>query len=83
MTVQTNKLLHIKEATDVNNIYPWEHEAKVQGRKKTLVQLLKQFHACFYWLYKKGINCAMVSLQGLHLGDALRCPNISASLGLK
>ena len=34
-------------------------------------------------LYEKGLTHAMVSLQGLHLGDTLRCPNISSSVGLK
>ena len=68
----------------MKNIYPQEHEAKVQGRKKTLVQSLKQFHTHFYQLYEKGMTCAMVGLQGLHSGDALRCLNISVgSLGSK
>ena len=48
-----------------------------------MVQLLKQFHACFYWLYEKCMTCAMVGLQGLHLGDTLRHPNISTGMGLK
>ena len=55
----------------------------VQGRKTTLVQSLKQYHAHFYWLYQKGTTCAMVILQGLHLGNAFRCPNVSVSMGLK
>ena len=71
MMVQTDQLLHIKEATD---IYSLDHEAKVQGRKKTLVQELKQFPTCFYCLYEKGKTHAMVSLKGLHLGDALGTP---------
>ena len=72
----TDQLLHIKEATDPKkNIYLLEHEAKVQGRKKTLVQSLKQFHAHFYWLYKKSMTHAMVCLQGLYLGNVKSfCP---------
>ena len=42
-----------------------------------------QFHAHFYLLYEKGMACAIVILQGLHLGDTFRCPNVSASVGLK
>ena len=56
---------------------------KVNGRKKTLVQSLKQFHSHYYQLYQKGMTHTMVSLQGLYSGDALRCPNISAGVGLK
>ena len=67
----------------MRNIYPQEHETDINRRKKALVQSLKQFHAHFYWLYKEGMTCAMVSLQGLHLGDALKCLCISASMGLK
>ena len=48
MMVWTDQLLCIKKATDMKNIYPWEHEAEVQGKKKTLVQSQKLFHACFY-----------------------------------
>ena len=58
-------------------------ETGAQGRKKTLVQSLKQYHAHFYQLYEKGMTCAMASLQGLHVGDVFRCPNVSASVGLK
>ena len=81
MTVQTDQLLCIKKATNVKNIYPEEHEVK--GRKKALVQSLKQFHTHFYWLYEKGMTGAMVGLQGLHLGNVIRCPNISAGVELK
>ena len=35
MMVETNQLPCIKEATNAKNIYPQEHEAEVQGRKKT------------------------------------------------
>ena len=47
MMVQTDQLLWIKEAANVKNIYPQEHEADVHW-KKTLVQSLKQLHACYY-----------------------------------
>ena len=47
------------------------------------MQLKKEFHTHYYQLYKKGMTHTMVSLQGLHSGDTLRCPNISASMGLK
>ena len=36
-----NQLLQIKVATNVRNIYPWEHKANVNWRKKALVQSLK------------------------------------------
>ena len=82
MMVRTNQMLQIKEATH-SKIHPNESEAEVHRRKKTIVQSVKQFHACFYRLYEKGMTHAMVSLQGLHLGDAFRHPDISASVGLK
>ena len=44
---------------------------------------LKQYHACYYWLYEKGTTRAMVGLQGLHLSDVFRHSNISSSVGLK
>ena len=72
LIVLTNQLLKIKDVTHVK-LYPCEHKAKIHGREKTLVQSLKYFHAHFYQLYEKGTTCAMVSLQGLHSGDALRC----------
>ena len=34
MTVSTEQLLHIEEATNVKNSYPHEHEAKVYGRRR-------------------------------------------------
>ena len=79
---RTDQLLQIKGGAHLK-IHPPELEAGVQGRKKTLVQSLKQFHAHFYQLYKMGTTHAMVSLQGLHLGNAFRHPNVSASMGLK
>ena len=47
------------------------------------MQLLKQFHACFYCLYEKGMTHTMVALQGLHMGDALKCRNISVGVWQK
>ena len=82
MMVRTNKLLQIKEVTH-SKIHTHESEAEVPERKKTLVQLLKQFHAHFYWLFKKGTTHAMVGLQGLHLGEAFKCSNVSGNMGLK
>ena len=67
----------------MKNIYPHEYEAEVHGRKKTLVQPLKQFQAQYYQLYEKGMSHTMVGLQGLYLGSAFRFPNISAGMGLK
>ena len=78
MMVRTDQLLQIKEVTHLK-IHPCESKAGVQGRKKTLVQSLKEFHAHFYWLYKK----AMVSLQGLHLGNAFRLPNCFCQHGVE
>ena len=83
MTMWTDQLHLIKEATRVKNIYPWEPEAKAQGRKKILVQSVKQFHVWFYWLYKKGTTYAIVSLQEIYLGDALQHPNGSTGVGVK
>ena len=77
-----NQLLQIKEVANAKNIYPQEHNVKVHD-KKTLVQSMKQFHACCYWLYEKSMACAMVGLQGLHSDEAFRHPNISGSVGLK
>ena len=82
MMDRTEQLLQIKEAMD-SKIYPGELKAGVQGRKKPHVQTLKQFHGRFYWLYEKGMTHAMVGLQGLHVGDAFRCPNGSARMELK
>ena len=82
MTGRTDQLLQIKETTH-SKIHPCELEAWVQGRKKTFTQTLKQFPACFYQLHKKGMTHAMVRLQGLHLCDTFRCPNVSTSVGLK
>ena len=61
----------------LRNPPPW-----IRGRGPR-EKALKKFHVCFYWLYEKGTTHAMVGLQGLHLGIAFRCPNVSASLGLK
>ena len=82
MMDRTDQLLCIKETTHLK-IHPHESEGGAQGRKKTLMQSLKQFHAAFCQLYKKGTTCATVGLQGLHLDNAFRYPNVSASMGLK
>ena len=82
MTDRPKQLLRIKEAMH-SKIHPHESEAGAWGRKKTLVQPLKQYHAFFYQLYEKGVIHAMVGLQGLHSGDAFRHPNVSLSVGLK
>ena len=83
MTFQTNQLLQIKEVANTKNTYPQEYEAEVHRKKKTLVHLLKQFHACYYWLHEKSMTHSMVGLQGLHLGKAFIWPNISAGIGVK
>ena len=44
MTIQTDQLLWIKEATNAK-IYLCEHGTEVHGRKKILVHSLKQFYA--------------------------------------
>ena len=80
MMAHTNHLLQIKVANNMGNFYPSEHKADVNGWKKALVQSLKQFHAHYYWLYEKDLNCAMVGLQNLHSGDALECSSISAGM---
>ena len=82
MTVRTDQLLHIAEATNLK-VYTWESEAEAHGWKKALVLSLKQYHTNYYQLYKKGISRAMVGLQGLHLGDTFRHSNVSSSVGLK
>ena len=83
MIVCTDLLLQIKAAANARNIYAWEHETNIDRRKKALVWSLKQFHTCYYQLYEKGTTHAMVGLQDLHLGNALRCSNISSGIGLK
>ena len=83
MMVCTDQLLQIKATTNTRNIYPQEHEADINQWKKGLVQSLKEFHACYYQLYEKGMTHAMVGLQSLHLGNTLKHPSISAGVGLK
>ena len=53
MTTRTDQLLHIAEATHFK-IYTRESEAGTCGLAKALVLSLKQFHAHYYRLYKKG-----------------------------
>ena len=82
MTRRTNQLLCVAEATGSKN-YTRESEAETHDWAKALVLSLKQFHAHFYRLYKKGTTRAMVSLQGLCSSDAFWHPNILANMGLK
>ena len=84
MMVCADQLLWIKAATSVRNIYPQEHKADINGREEgSSTVTLKQFHTHYYWLYGKGMTHTMVGLQSLHLGDALKCPSISAGTGFK
>ena len=82
MMIRTDQLLYITEATG-SKIYATELEAKTNGKAKTLVLLLKQYHTYHYWFYEKGTMRAMVGLPGLHTSDAFQCCNVSASVGLK
>ena len=82
MTVRMDQLLCIAEATN-SKVYTHESEAEAHGQAKALAFSLKQYHAHYYWLYKKGTTRAMVGFQGLHLGDAFRCSNVSSSVDLK
>ena len=74
--VRTDGLLCIAQATN-SKVYTQELEAKGHGQMKALILSLKQYHTCNYQLYKKGMTKAMVGLQGLQLGDAVRCFIIS------
>ena len=60
-------------------------QAGVQGRNKTLVQSLKQFHECFYLAIQEGTTHAMVRLQRIAFWQCFQaCPTVSAiSMGLK
>ena len=75
------QLLSIAEATN-SEVYTRESEAEAHGQAKALALYLKQYHAHYYWIYKKGTTRAMVGLQGLHSGDAFICSNVSSSVGL-
>ena len=57
MTVRTDQLLQIAEAAG-SKIYTRELEAETHGRAKTLVLLLKQYHAHYYQFYEKGTTRA-------------------------
>ena len=61
MATRTNQLLHIAKATG-SKIYALESEVGAQGLAKALVLSLKQFHAHYYRLYKRGTTRAMVGL---------------------
>ena len=82
MMVRTDQLLCIATATD-SQIYTRDLDAKARGQVKTLVLLLKQYHAHYYHFYEKGMTRAMVGPQGLHLSNAFRYFNVSSSVGLK
>ena len=82
MTVKMDQLLCIAEA-NASKVYTQDLEAEANGWAKALLLILKQYHAHYYWLYKKGTVMAMVGLQGLHPGDGFRCSNVSSSVGLK
>ena len=82
MMVRTDQLLLITEATNTK-VYTCESEARAHGQMKSMVLSLKQYHACVYWLYEKGITRALVGLQGLHSGETFKCSNVSSSVGLK
>ena len=81
MTVRTDQLLHIAEGTG-SKIYTRELDAKIHGRVKTLVLLLKQYHIHYYQFYEKGTTRAMVGIQGLHMSNAFQHSNMSTSIGL-
>ena len=82
MTVRMDQLLCIAEATN-SEVYTWESEAEAHGWTKALALSLKQYHAHYYRVYKKGTIRAMVGLQGLHSGNIFRCSNVSSSVVLK
>ena len=82
MMVRIDQMLCIAVAND-SQIYTRDSEAKAHGLSKTVVLLLKQYHAPYYGFYEMGMTRAMVGLQGLHLSDAFRHSNIFSSVGLK
>ena len=69
MMVKTDQLLCIAEATG-SKIYTRESEAETDGRTRTLVLSLKQYHVHYYQLYEKGTMRVIVGLQELHTSDA-------------
>ena len=82
MATRTDQLICIAKATG-SKIYTRESEVGAQGKVKALVLSLKQIHAQYYRLYKKGPTKAMVCLQGLHSSDAFWHLNMSSSVSLK
>ena len=67
----------------MKTIYPWEPEAEVQGKKRLwCIHGNSSLHISTSCT-EKGTTHAMVSLQGIHLDDALWHPNISTGMGLK
>ena len=71
MATRTDQLVCIAEATG-SKIYTRESDAETHGSAKALVLSLKQFHAHFYRLYKKGNTRAMVDFQDLHSSDTFQ-----------
>ena len=82
MTIRTDQLFYIGEATG-SKIHTRELEVETDGRMRTLVLSLKQYHVQFYQFYEKGTMRAMVGLQGLHTINAFWCSNVSSRVELK
>ena len=82
MTTRTDQLLCIAEAT-VSKIYTRESEMETCSQTEVLVLSLKQFHACYYRLHKKGTTRALVGLQGLHSSDTFWHLNVATGVDLK
>ena len=69
MMIITDQLLYIAEATSPK-IHTRESEVETDGRVRTLVLSLKQYHAHYYWCYEKDTMRVIVGLQGLHTSDS-------------
>ena len=69
MMNRTDQLFHIAEATG-SKIHTRELESDTDGRAKTLVLSLKQYHAHYYQFYEKATMRTMVGLQWLHTSNA-------------
>ena len=79
MATRTDQLICIAKATGSKST-PGSQGA--QGSAKALVLSLKQSHAHYYRLYKKGVIQGY-GLQGLHSSDAFWHLNVLTSVGLK
>ena len=83
MMDRTEQLLQIKEATHLK-IHSCELEAGVQGRKKTLLQSLRQCHACYYRLVWEGHYLCHSWLVRIAFGQCFQVPlTFPPSVGLK